>query len=105
MKALGTITLSDSGQPMPQLFIRCGTWKEWLSQRAQVKTGTADEHRHMIARFRFLNRLNRGARPISSRERLSGRDEVDEMMGHAATLGHRDLGGRYFHLLIYLNGI
>src|SRR2546425_3066711 len=103
MKALGPVTFSKSCQALAQFIICCRTRKEWLAQRAQIKTGTAYEDGPMITRFNLLYLLNCRARPISHGESFERRNKIEQVMRNAAPLSQGNLRGRNLYLLIDLN--
>src|SRR5438132_10550385 len=103
MKTLGPVTFSNSGQPLAQILICRRTRKEWLAQRAQIKTGAAHEDGPMITRFNLLNLLNCRARPISRGESFERRNKIEQVMRNAAPFFQGNFRGRNLYLLIDLN--
>src|SRR2546421_3631034 len=103
MKTLGAVTLSNSGQALAQFIIRRRTGKEWLAQRAQIKTGAADQDGLLITRFNLLNLLNCRARPISRRKSFARRNEIDQVVRNATPLFYWNFRGGNLYLLIDLD--
>src|SRR2546425_7502504 len=103
MKTLGPVTFSKSGQPLAHILICCRTRKEWLAQRAQIKTGAAYQDGRMITRFNLLYLLNCRTRPISRSKSFERRNKIDQVMRNAAPLFNGNFSGRNLYLLIDLN--
>src|SRR5205085_8515865 len=79
--------------------------EERLAQRAQVEAGAPDEQGRAPARFNLFNRAQRVARPIGGSVANVGRDEIDQVVRHAAPFLERDFGRGYLYLAVDLHGV
>jgi hypothetical protein len=95
----------DACQTRAQLFIGRRTRKERLSQRTQVKARAAHEDRETTASLNLNEFRQRRFSPSARREVDVRRNEVEQMMRHAASLCQRHFRRRDLDLLIDLYGV
>src|SRR6266513_2926992 len=92
MKTLRAIVYSDSRQTLAQIFISSRTGKEWMAQRAQIKSGASHQHSHMTPRFNLTNRPQRyfdSQRALSRRRWPNNRNDVAQIVKLRFVLWHR----------------
>src|SRR2546423_15423714 len=87
------------------MFVGRRGFKERLSKGAQVEAAAADEQRETAARLDLFDLLQRVARPVGGGVVDFGRDEVNQVMRHAATLFGRKFGRRNLNLTVDLNRV
>src|SRR5438128_2305909 len=102
MKIFSTASFTNSSKPGPQFFVRRGTGEERLSQSAQVEPGAADQQDAMATCFDLFDLFQSRARPIPRGEIHQRRNKVDQMMGNAATLVHRNFSRGNLNSLVNL---
>jgi hypothetical protein len=105
MKALRAAPLAHAFEPEAQTFVRRRRVEERLAQRAKVEARAPDEQRRAPARLYLFNRSQRVARPIGGRVAYFGRDEINQVMRHAAPLVEGDFGSGYLDLAVDLYGV
>ena len=84
---LGATALAQGDEPAAERGVRRRGLEEGLAQRAQVEAGAADEERRAAARLYLIHLHERVARPVGGGVISFGRDEVDEVVRDAASLG------------------
>jgi hypothetical protein len=105
VEAFGAAPLAQAFESAAQAFVRRRRVEEGLAQRAQVEARAADEQRRAAARLYLFNHAQRVARPVGGRVAYFGRDEVYEVMRHAAPLIEGNFRRRYLNLSVDLHGV
>src|SRR5229473_1164577 len=104
MKMFGVMSIAYFGQARPQRFVRRWAVKEWLAQRAEVETRAANQQSRTATPFDLFNLFNCGSGPVRGRKIHPRRNEIDQVMRHAATLCQRYFCRGYMNALIDLYG-
>src|SRR5829696_5400417 len=94
-----------SGETLAKRFIGWWTYEQWLPQRTQIETCTADEQWHATAAFDLFDLLCSFARPFAGRVVDVWRDEIDQVMRNAFAFVEWHFSGGDLDLVIDLDGV
>src|SRR2546423_3282475 len=105
VEMLNAPALAYACEATAQAFVRRRRFKKRLSKRAQVEARAADEQSGVAARLYLVNLPKRVARPVGGGVVHFGRDEVNQMVRHAAPPRGRNFRGGDFYLPVDLHGV
>ena len=105
MQVLGAAPFAHTIQPPSQRFISLWADEERAAQRAQIKSGAANEEWNTGAAFNLFNFFSGFAGPLDRGVVDRRRNKVDQVVRYAFAFLKRDFRSCYLYFLINLNGV